>query len=1062
MLYRSGLLIVCIVLVIWATLPGCGESDETSLNASNESGDRRLRDGVNTELLAAVETTEFLLKSKSIQASGVEDYQLIYDLRQRMREVETRHEAVSEFLVLWQKAPGDIRLLETAWIRRRIFPDRQIWTDLWTSGAGDDTTKARAIFAEARERWGYDPEAELRFFDVESVQYELSEAEQIFLQERLAQIEDRQGERIAAVRRLFDVLPSVWQSTGPANAASVWNNIAKYYLHDSNLDHALLASMTASQCAELSGEESRMLMAAYTGARILTREGRYTAAVDSFESVDARAVRMGSSVWQGVALGRMALIARSLGDNRRALALEIRGLGIVRAQRDTTAMIRRHCAVAGTHRELGELDNAQAHLDSATVLGRTMDDIKSSITIDQARHLYAMQLGHAAEADSLLNVLLALSEVQSDPGMVRNLMLDLMGTGLETGRPDMAYRGLAHARSNHGAFSVLSTDYNAKLWLSLRAAELYAHQGEYDLAEAELDSVGNLMTMTIGARDHWLALQTRGRIADMTGDMESAQLHFGGALKKAEELDDPDKIRRSRIRYGRVLLDLGRSVDARELFVSSREAPEYWSRFASALYTGLAFADEGRHEEALTDFERAAAMLGQGAPGDLSDQLELAESRSLIALGRPEEALEVLQRRNSETGVPATIEQSEELRSFYRAIERERAELHIGLLHDHPELVSRKETARQALIVAERVRSRGNNRSHEVDDWNHEQVSAGSPTLRYFVGEERGFVWLGTSSGLSMRELEGLSDWRIQARDMVSDMSYPGRDIAWDQAAELSTILLKGVWEAWDRGKVLQIAGDGILEDLPWPALPLPGGKGLLIDYGPILHVASGLVECREINPGREGKRALVVGVDGLGAGLIGSDNGGQLHEARREAREMASLFPSDHVDLLLGPEARWDSVRELSMQEYTTIHLATHARLSRGRRGGSTLRFAEDAADRPVTSLEVRSLKLNTDLVYLSCCEGSKVASDHGSGLDSFALAFLQAGARCVVASSLKVEDEASRTMAGRFYHHWLGGEDRATALRAAQLDIRSRDDRWSHPFYWAFIRAMVAPQGH
>jgi CHAT domain-containing protein len=61
------------------------------------------------------------------------------------------------------------------------------------------------------------------------------------------------------------------------------------------------------------------------------------------------------------------------------------------------------------------------------------------------------------------------------------------------------------------------------------------------------------------------------------------------------------------------------------------------------------------------------------------------------------------------------------------------------------------------------------------------------------------------------------------------------------------------------------------------------------------------------------------------------------------------------------------------------------------------------------------------------------------------------------VIASSVRIEDEASREMAERFYRHWLSGKSRASALRDAQLEMRDRD-QWEHPFYWSFLRVLVA----
>jgi CHAT domain-containing protein len=60
------------------------------------------------------------------------------------------------------------------------------------------------------------------------------------------------------------------------------------------------------------------------------------------------------------------------------------------------------------------------------------------------------------------------------------------------------------------------------------------------------------------------------------------------------------------------------------------------------------------------------------------------------------------------------------------------------------------------------------------------------------------------------------------------------------------------------------------------------------------------------------------------------------------------------------------------------------------------------------------------------------------------------------VVAPSTRIEDEAARHLAGRFYKYWLDGLDVEAALRRAQFDLRDGDQRWAHPYYWAFYQAI------
>ena len=118
---------------------------------------------------------------------------------------------------------------------------------------------------------------------------------------------------------------------------------------------------------------------------------------------------------------------------------------------------------------------------------------------------------------------------------------------------------------------------------------------------------------------------------------------------------------------------------------------------------------------------------------------------------------------------------------------------------------------------------------------------------------------------------------------------------------------------------------------------------------------------------------------------------------------------------------------------------------------------------------------KLNADLVTLSGCETALGQTVAGEGYIGFAHAFLQAGARSVVVSLWRVEDEATALLMKRFYSNLFGEENRVEgdaqgrttgtgkpvitkreALREAKEWLRAyKNERGEHPytdpFYWS-----------
>jgi CHAT domain-containing protein len=98
----------------------------------------------------------------------------------------------------------------------------------------------------------------------------------------------------------------------------------------------------------------------------------------------------------------------------------------------------------------------------------------------------------------------------------------------------------------------------------------------------------------------------------------------------------------------------------------------------------------------------------------------------------------------------------------------------------------------------------------------------------------------------------------------------------------------------------------------------------------------------------------------------------------------------------------------------------------------------------------DIYALKLSADLVVLSSCD-SALGKDLGSeGIIGLPRAFLFAGARRVVASLWKVDDEATELFMKAFYSRLQENQAPAQALQGAQLELM-KNNRFSEPFYWA-----------
>jgi CHAT domain-containing protein/tetratricopeptide (TPR) repeat protein len=379
-------------------------------------------------------------------------------------------------------------------------------------------------------------------------------------------------------------------------------------------------------------------------------------------------------------------------------------------------------------------------------------------------------------------------------------------------------------------------------------------------------------------------------------------------------------------------------------------------------------------------------------------------------------------------------------------------------------------------------------------------LDADTVLLEYALGEQKSFVWAVTPDSVKSFELPGRAQIEQEAKRFYQLLTQRGVNVSNETlaqrkerlnhaeleypavAANLSRMLLAPL-AAELKQKRLVIVAEGVLQYVPFSALPSPGAeRPLIVDHEIVtLPSASVLAELREEFANRKpASKAVAVLADPVfsatDARLTGkaadvspvsfdaersmaeSGMGGlvRLRFSRQEADEIARLAGDKRNLKALDFSANRAVATDARLSDYRIVHFATHGLINNQHPDLSGIVLSlVDEQGRPQNGFlrlyDIYNLKLNADLVVLSACQTALGKEIKGEGLVGLTRGFMYAGAPRVVASFWRIDDRATADIMRRFYEAMLkDGLPPAAALRAAQVSMLN-DKRWQSPHFWA-----------
>jgi CHAT domain-containing protein len=386
----------------------------------------------------------------------------------------------------------------------------------------------------------------------------------------------------------------------------------------------------------------------------------------------------------------------------------------------------------------------------------------------------------------------------------------------------------------------------------------------------------------------------------------------------------------------------------------------------------------------------------------------------------------------------------------------------------------------------------------EIED----QLDDSTIMLEYSLGEFRSYFWLLQKDSISVYGLPTQSQIEQKVRPILSYLEAgPSASITKERlfsrnASELSQILF-GAVEQFIREKRLVIVPDGSLTNLPFGVLPsplsstngaaqsalatdheivkgssasvltalrtrrnkkVPASKSIIVFADPVFGRYDPRVQ-KDI-PALDGQLSAIEQVT-LTRGLLYSGDRKvsvlpRLPATRAEAEVIRELAAPDEVEIRLGFDVNRAAVINKGLNDYRIIHFATHAiaNMQTPELSGIVLSLVAengDWQDGYLRLADIEGLKLDADLVVLSACNTNTGKNLKGEGLASLSYGFLESGADTVLASSWKIDDEATGQLMRQFYYNLLQlKESPARALRAAKSWMVGQE-QWRAPYNWA-----------
>ena len=317
--------------------------------------------------------------------------------------------------------------------------------------------------------------------------------------------------------------------------------------------------------------------------------------------------------------------------------------------------------------------------------------------------------------------------------------------------------------------------------------------------------------------------------------------------------------------------------------------------------------------------------------------------------------------------------------------------------------------------------------------------------LSYWLTPKRSYVWTITPSSIRVTDLppEAVIERKVDsyARELLS---LRGSNVSLAHGAELYEMLVGPVVKRIPKGSRVIVVPDGRLHAFNMETLVDPATQRYWIESVTI-ETAGSLELLNRAKSGSLQNSMLLVG-DPPSAGA-------EFPRLSKAAKEMSLVRKhfAPACTTLKGAQATPSAYKSARADLRGYVHFVAHGMATRQRPLDSAIILAREGDSYKLYARDIIKQKLHARLVTISSCHGAGTRAYTGEGLVGLAWAFLHAGAHQVIAALWEVNDNATPKLMDDLYAGIRAGQDPATALRNAKLNLIHSKGVFRQPKYWA-----------